>query len=823
MEMTELTFVVEGMGCASCVGKVEKAAHKIAGVEKAEVNLTTKKMRVKFDAQVTGPEEITGVIKAAGYNNRLLTQNQRQSFLASDLSCASCQKRLNDALEGTMGLERFSINIMTKRVTLDFDPDQLDLDQLLSKAKSAGYPLTAVGESSTGSSHALPEFEAAHQALKKKVVVAFSLTLPLIYLAMGEMVGLPSVPVLNAASNPLLLALLQGVLALLIMSIGYRFYLVGVPLLLKGGPNMDSLIAVGTLSAYGFSLYHSILISQGQLHLVHQLYFETAAVIVTLILFGRLLESISKEKSFGAIRELVALQSDQARLLNGEEDSFIAIEEVIEGDVLVVKSGEVIPTDGLILKGQGSSNESMMTGESVPVFKEAGASVIGGCILSEGYIEIQATKVGQNSTLSKMISLVEEAQNSKAPIAKLADLIAGYFVPAVMLIALAAGSFWYLFGGMGAVFSIKIFVAVMVIACPCALGLATPTAILVGTSRGAKLGVLIKNGEALEGFCKIDTIVFDKTGTLTKGQPSLTEVVPLGGGADKLDESSLLQIAASLESGSEHIFSVAIIAAANAKKLDLTKPEDTEILSGRGLKATLNLAQWHLGNPKLMAEIGIELKADDKANGLALNGNTLVYLANEGKIQGYLALADEARPEAAKVIERLKSQGITPYMLTGDRKEVAEIIASKVGIEEVVSEVSPAEKLKLIQDLQKKGHIVAMVGDGINDAPALTQANIGIAMGAGTEVSMESAQIILPESSLEAVLRGLKLSRATLRNIKQNLFWAFGYNVLGIPLAAGAFYLYFGWTLNPMFAAMAMALSSVSVVTNSLRLSRFKS
>ncbi|MDX2472065.1 MAG: heavy metal translocating P-type ATPase [SAR324 cluster bacterium] len=818
MEITELTFTVEGMGCASCVGKVEKAAGAIAGVEKAEVNLTTKKMRVQFDSSTTGPEEITTVVKAAGYENTLITQNQRQSFLASDLSCASCQKRLNDAIEGTEGLERFSINIMTKRVTLDFNPDLLDLDSLLGKAKSAGYPLTSVGESSSGASHALPEFEAAHQALKKKVAGAFALTIPLMYLAMGEMVGLPAFPFFNSAASPFGLAVLQGLLALAIMSIGYRFYLVGVPLLLKGGPNMDSLIAVGTLSAFSFSVYHSILIAQGQVHMVHQLYFETSAVIVTLILFGRLLESLSKERSFGAIRELVALQSDQARLLTGEEDSFIAIEEVIQGDVLVVKSGEVIPVDGLILKGQGSSNESMMTGESLPVFKEVGATVIGGCILSEGYLEIQATKVGQNSTLSKMIALVEEAQNSKAPIAKLADLIAGYFVPAVMLIALAAGSFWYAWG-MGAVFSIKIFVAVMVIACPCALGLATPTAILVGTSRGAKLGVLIKNGEALERFCKIDAMVFDKTGTLTLGEPSLTEVVSL----NNMDETELLKIAASLESGSEHIFANAIIKAAKDKGLDITKPEETEIISGRGLKAQLGSDVWSLGNPSLMDEIGVKINPDAKALDLAKGGNTLVYLAKAGQVEGYLALADEARPEAKKVIAQLKAQGITPYMLTGDRKEVAASIASKIGIEEVISEVKPEEKLQLIKDLQAKGFIVAMVGDGINDAPALTQADIGIAMGAGTEVSMESAQIILPDSSLEAVIRGLKLSRATLQNIKQNLFWAFGYNVLGIPLAAGAFYLYFGWTLNPMFAAMAMALSSVSVVTNSLRLSRFKS
>ncbi len=813
---TTATLIVEGMTCASCAGRVEKAALAQAGVVQAQVNLTSRVLRLELSPEFQTINSIVEAVQTAGYSARLPKKLSRASFKVEKMSCASCQSKVEKAVEGLEGVERFTVNLMTKRLNLDYNPEVLDLAAVSAAVEKAGYGLSD-SQSQDVQEQMIPGFAAEFATYATQFRWSLIFSLPLLVVAMGPMLGLTLPGWLSPDVSPLTYTLTQLVLLLPVLWVGRDFYLVGFPHLLKGAPNMDSLIALGTASAVLFSLYHSWLIWQGQAQFAHQLYYETAGVIITLILFGRLLEALSKEKSFNALKELLALQSDQARLILEGEERLIPQVEVIEGDVLLVKSGETIPVDGLILKGKGAVNESMITGESLPLAKEKGDEVIGGCILAEGLLEIQATHVGQDSMLAKMIHLVEEAQSSKAPIARLADLVASYFVPVVILIAILSGGYWALVGA-GTVFSVKIFVAVLVIACPCALGLATPTAILVGTSRGAHLGVLIKGGESLERLSKVQAVVLDKTGTLTLGEPEVTGIYSETAG----EEIFLLGMAANLEKGSEHLFAQAIVDHAQVKGLNPNPVEEIEILPGRGLKGSWQGAHYLLGNESLMKEQGVFTTPPPKSAGEMAAGHSLVYLAREAQLLGFLALRDAPRAEAKQAIQNLKDLGMTPYMLTGDKKESAREIAHEMGIEEIIAEVLPSEKLDKIRELQGQGLKVAMVGDGINDAPALTQADVGIAMGSGTEVSMESAQMVLLESNLLALARGVRLSRATLRNIKQNLFWAFGYNVLGIPLAAGVFVPAFGIALNPMIAALAMAFSSVSVVVNALRLNRFR-
>jgi Cu+-exporting ATPase len=657
----------------------------------------------------------------------------------------------------------------------------------------------------------------------------------------------------------------QLALTIPIIIAGNRFYIVGFKNLLRHSPNMDSLIAIGTTAAAVYSVYNLLRIAGGDLNAVHSLYFESAGVILALILLGKSLEAVSKGRTGEAIKKLMGLAPKTAILIENGEEKEIPIGDVMPGDIIVVKPGTKIPVDGLVTEGQSAVDESMLTGESMPVDKKPGDSVYGATINSNGLIRFKAEKVGGETALAQIIKLVEDAQGSKAPIAQMADIVAGYFVPIVCAVALAASIAWFaatsaslvsLPVGKSAVeFALTIFISVLVIACPCALGLATPTAIMVGTGKGAENGILIRGGEALETAHKIQTIVFDKTGTITEGKPEVTEVMGNGergvgrGGTESVD--IFLQLVAAAEKGSEHPLGQAIVREAEKRGLALPPVTDFKAIPGRGIEA--GIREWGLGtgegtlailigNRKLMDERGIsfaELEAD--SDRLADEGKTPMYVALEGKAAGIVAVADVLKPSSKAAIERLHKMGIEVAMITGDNKKTADAIAKQVGIDRVLSEVlpqdksaevkklqeiggenGPEEKRKLFSQAKCQGRFVAMVGDGINDAPALAQADIGIAIGSGTDVAIESADIVLMRSDLSDVPTAINLSKRTIRNIKQNLFWAFGYNVLGIPIAAGLLYLFGGPLLNPMFAAAAMSLSSVSVLTNALRLKRFK-
>ncbi len=655
------------------------------------------------------------------------------------------------------------------------------------------------------------------KTLFKKFIVSAIFTIPLFYIAMGHMIGFPLPNIIDPMYNPLNFALVQIILTVPVVIAGYKFYTVGFRSLFKGSPNMDSLIAVGTSAAIIYGVYAIYQIINGNIEYAKDLYFETAGVIITLILLGKYLESVSKGKTSEAIKKLVGMQPKTAIVIQDGEEITIPIEEVEEGDIVLVKPGEKIPVDGVVIEGHTSIDESMLTGESIPVEKKSGDKVVGASINKNGVIRFKATKVGKDTALSQIIKLVEAAQGSKAPIAKLADIISGYFVPIVMGIALISGIAWYI-SGESVIFSLTIFISVLVVACPCALGLATPTAIMVGTGKGAENGVLIKSGGALETAHKIETIVFDKTGTITEGKPKVTNVITLG----NYTEEELVQVAASAEKGSEHPLGEAIVREAEEKNISLLNLDKFYAIPGHGIEVEIKDKKIYLGNEKLMQDKNIDISLKEESDKLANEGKTPMYMAVNDKLEGVIAVADVVKESSKKAIDILHKMGIEVAMITGDNKKTASAIAKQVGIDVILAEVLPEDKANEVKKLQEKNKVVAMVGDGINDAPALAQADIGIAIGSGTDVAMESADIVLMKSDLVDVATAIKLSKSTIRNIKQNLFWAFGYNTAGIPLAAGVFYALGGPKLNPMFAAGAMALSSVSVVTNALRLRKFK-
>ncbi|WP_330582879.1 copper-translocating P-type ATPase [Peptoclostridium sp.] len=654
-----------------------------------------------------------------------------------------------------------------------------------------------------------------------KFAVSAAFSIPLLYIAMGAMVWWLKWPIpswLNPMQYPLLYALVEIALVTPVVIAGSRFYTVGFKAILRKSPNMDSLIAMGTSAAILYSLYSTYRIYAGDFRYVNDLYFETAGVIITLILLGKSLEAVSKGKTSEAIKKLMGLAPKTATVIQGDKEIELPIDEVEAGDIILVKPGEKIPVDGIVIEGFTFVDESMLTGESIPVEKKAGDNVIGASINKNGSIVFQATKVGGDTALSQIIKMVEDAQGSKAPIAQMADVVSGYFVPIVFAIAVISAAAWYV-SGESAVFSLTIFISVLVIACPCALGLATPTAIMVGTGKGAEHGVLIKGGEALETTHKIDTIVFDKTGTITQGKPEVTDIVA----SDNIDKMKLLQLAASAEKSSEHPLGEAIVRGAEKENLDIIKLDRFAAIPGHGIEVQVEGKTLLLGNKKLMLDKGIALgRLESESDRLAGEGKTPMFVAVENKMAGIIAVADVVKDSSARAIAKLHGMGIEVAMITGDNRRTAEAIARQVGIDRVLAEVLPEDKANEVKKLQAEGRNVAMVGDGINDAPALAQADIGIAIGSGTDVAMESADIVLMRSDLMDVPTAIKLSKSTIRNIKQNLFWAFAYNVAGIPIAAGILYALGGTMLNPIFAAAAMSLSSVSVLTNALRLKRFK-
>jgi len=630
--------------------------------------------------------------------------------------------------------------------------------------------------------------------------------------------SLPLPKSIHPMNYPLRYALLQITLATPIIIAGYKFYTVGFKALLQRSPNMDSLVAIGTSAAILFSIYNTFEIINGNFKAVDSLYFETAGVIIALILLGKSLEAVSKGKTSEAIKKLMGLAPKTATVIENGKEIEVPIDEVEIDQIILVKPGEKIPVDGIVIEGNTSIDEAMLTGESMPVDKKIGDKVFAASINKNGMIKFKVTKVGSDTALAQIIKLVEDAQSSKAPIAQMADIVSGYFVPIVCSLALLAFFAWFLTGEPFS-FSITIFISVLVIACPCALGLATPTAIMVGTGKGAENGILIKGGEALETTHKINTIVFDKTGTITEGKPEVTDVLTAKG----ITREHLLQIAASAEKGSEHPLGEAIVRGAEKEAIEIKAVEQFAAIPGYGIEVVVDGLNILIGNKKLMDDRGIALQDFvSKSDQLAGEGKTPMYIAAQNKLAGIIAVADVVKENSAKAIKKLQSMGIEVAMITGDNLKTAQAIAKQVGIDRVLAEVLPQDKSNEVKKLQAEGRKVCMVGDGINDAPALVQADVGIAIGSGTDVAMESADIVLMRSDLMDVPTAINLSKSTIRNIKQNLFWAFGYNVAGIPIAAGILHLFGGPLLNPIFAAAAMAFSSVSVVSNALRLKRFK-
>ena len=817
-------YQLGGISCQVCVNKIEKRLSKLEGIKEATVNLSTEKLSVDYDETILKEEIIIETVKKLGYEIEEESDLKDVELDIDGISCQVCVNKIEKKVSKLNGVKSVIVNLANSRGKIVYDSDVIKLSEILEVMKKMGYTGTKHEESSENLKDREKEEHLKREFLEFKIAIIFSAIV--FYIAMGTMVGLPVPAIISPDINPLNFAIVQFILALPVVYIGRRFYIVGIRQLFMKSPSMDSLIATGTGSALIYSIYGTFKIAEGNYHYVHSLYFESAVVILALILLGKYLEGMSKGKTSEAIKKLMSLKSKKANLIRNGEIVQVDIEEVEKGEILLVKPGESIPVDGKVIDGNSTVDESMLTGESIPIDKASGDIVYGASINKNGSLKIEATAVGKDTVISKIIKLVENAQGSKAPIAKIADKVSAYFVPIVMLIATAAGVIWYYLGSQGiveinntpSIFALTIFISVMVIACPCSLGLATPTAIMVGTGRGAELGILIKSGEALEKAHKINTVVFDKTGTLTEGKPKVTDILTM----KEYKENDILQIAGALELHSEHPLGEAIVEEAKNRGLVFPQVNDFISITGQGVYGKIEESEVLIGNIKLMKAKNIEITMKKELDELASQGKTPMYMAIDGKFLGIIAVADVMKEEAVDTIKELKERGYKIGMITGDNKITAEAIGKQVGIDMIFAEVTPEDKYLKVKELQEEGYNVAMVGDGINDSPALVQADVGIAIGGGTDIAMESADIVLMKRNLKDVLTAMDLSNATIKNIKQNLFWAFIYNTLGIPIAAGLLYPFTGHLLNPMIAGGAMAMSSVSVVTNALRLKNFK-
>ena len=809
--MKSSSFKIEGMTCSACANRVERVVKKMNGVEEASVNFATETLLVKFDdAKIDAPKIEEAIVKA-GYSVR--KDMRDYTFKVEGMSCSACANRVERITKKIDGVESANVNFATEKLTVRVDAEKVRYSDIKLAVDKAGFKLIKEEDQIKEVSKKKDE----SKILLNRFIFSLIFTVPLLIISMGHMVGMPLPSIIDPMKNPLNFALVQLVLTIPVMVAGYKFYKIGYKNLFKLSPNMDSLIAIGTSAAVAYGLFAIYKILNGETHYAMHLYFESAVVILTLITLGKYLEAVSKGKTSEAIKKLMGLAPKTATIIKNGKEVSIPIEEVIVGDIILVKPGEKLPVDGEIIEGSTSIDESMLTGESIPVEKNIGSTVIGASINKAGFIKYKATKVGKDTALAQIVKLVEEAQGTKAPIAKMADIIAAYFVPTVMALAIIAAVGW-LIAGESTVFALTIFISVLVIACPCALGLATPTAIMVGTGKGAENGVLIKGGEALETTYKIDTIVFDKTGTITEGKPKVTDIICNG-----IKEEEVLVLAASAEKGSEHPLGEAIVREAEDRSLEFKSLEHFKAVPGHGIEVTIEGKDILLGNKKLMIENNINIESlHVESDRLATEGKTPMYIAINNKLSGIIAVADTVKENSKAAIEELKKMNVNVAMITGDNKKTAEAIAKSVGIDIVLAEVLPEDKANEVKKLQGQNRKVAMVGDGINDAPALVQADVGIAIGSGTDVAIESADIVLMKSDLKDVVTAIRLSKATIKNIKENLFWAFGYNVLGIPVAMGVLHIFGGPLLNPMIAAAAMSFSSVSVLLNALRLKRFK-
>lgn len=724
------------------------------------------------------------------------------------MNCAACSASVEKALKKVPGMELAQVNLATEQATLSFDETQVTMDVIKKTVEKTGFSVIDANAKALEE-----EKEERERSQKLRLIIAACFTVPLLYVAMGPMIGLPVFSFMSPETNALTFAIIQLILCIPVMLCGYTFYTRGYSKLFRLHPSMDSLVAVGTTASFLYSLWGLWRIMNGDIHAVHDLYFEGTATIITLVMFGKYLELLSKGRTGEAVKKLMALTPSVATVVRDGKEVSISLSEVAVGDIVIVKPGERLPVDGTVISGHTSIDESMLTGESIPVEKSIDSPVFGATMNGTGSITYRAEKVGADTALSQIIRLVQEAQGSKAPIARIADTVSGYFVPIVMAISVITFILWMLTGHEFS-FAMTAAVSVLVIACPCALGLATPIAIMVGTGKGASFGILFRKAAALEGLQKITTIVFDKTGTLTTGKPVVTDIIPLG----TIEPAELLRLAASAEQPSEHPLADAIVREASERSLALSQALEFEAVPGKGIRVTVDGKKLLLGNAAF-----VNAAPDETANTLASQGKTPLFIAEDSVgLLGIIAVADTLKPESAKVVQDLEAMGINTVMLTGDNSITAHAVGKELGIGTVVAQLLPGEKANAVANFQKDGALVAMVGDGINDAPALTKADIGIAIGSGTDVAIESADVVLVKNNLGDLVTALRLSKATMRNIKQNLFWAFFYNTLGIPVAAGVLTLFGGPLLNPMFAALAMSLSSVSVVLNALRLNFFK-
>ncbi|WP_077622638.1 heavy metal translocating P-type ATPase [Sediminibacillus massiliensis] len=791
-ENKQVSLGVTGMTCAACSNRIEKVLNKMDGVE-AQVNLTTEKATVAYNPERASIEDITSKIEKIGYGVR----SEKADFDVFGMTCAACSTRIEKVLNKQEGVSKASVNLTTESASIEYNPVLVDQHALIEKVRKLGYDAKPKAESEEKQTY--KEKELQHK--KTKLIISAVLSAPLLLTMLVHLFNM-SLPALFM--NPWFQFTLATPVQFII---GWQFYVGAYKNLKNGGANMDVLVALGTSAAYFYSLYEALRTIGNPGYMPH-LYFETSAILITLILFGKYLETRAKSQTTNAISELLNLQAKEARVIRNGKEEMVPVESVVEGDHLVVKPGEKIPVDGIVLKGRTSVDESMLTGESIPIEKDSGAKVIGSTINKNGSIVMEATKVGKDTALASIIKVVEEAQGSKAPIQRLADVISGYFVPIVVGIAMVTFVVWIAFVQPGQFEpALVAAIAVLVIACPCALGLATPTSIMVGTGKAAESGILFKGGEHLEGTHQLDAIVLDKTGTITKGKPEVT---------DFTGDEEALQLLASAEKGSEHPLAEAIVSHATEYGIDFIDVDEFTAIPGHGIEAVISGKRILVGNRTLMRNNQIELKdTEEKLTDFETDGKTAMLIAIDGMHRGIVAVADTIKETAPEAIKQLKAMGIEVIMLTGDNERTAKAIAEQAGIDQVIAQVLPEEKSDKVKEIQLQGKKVAMVGDGVNDAPALVTADIGIAIGTGTEVAIEAADVTILGGELLLIPKAIKISHETIRNIRQNLFWAFGYNTAGIPIAAAGL-------LAPWIAGAAMALSSVSVVSNSLRLKRAK-
>ena len=752
--------------------------------------------------------------------------NKKLELKIDGISCQACVAKIERKLSRTDGVEKALVNISNNMADIEYDEKEIKASEIMKIIEKLGYTPKRREDLKDKEEAIRAEKKLKSELTKSKIAIVLSLIL--MYISMSHMFGLPVPHIIYPVDHIFNYVAIQFIIAVTVMIIGKRFYKVGFRQLFMLSPNMDSLVAVGTSSAFIYSLYISYKIfADNNIHLMHSLYYESAAMIIAFVMLGKYLETLSKGKASAAIKKLVNFQAKKANIIRNGEIVEIDINEVSKGDIVFIKPGEKIPVDGTIIEGHSTIDEAMITGESIPVEKLENDKVYSGSINKDGALKVVVNATEGETLISKIAKLVEDAQMTKAPIARLADKVSLIFVPTVIFIAIFAALLWWFLIKYNVVsvsqnhfeFVLTIFISILIIACPCSLGLATPTAIMVGTGKGAELGILIKSGEALEKLNEIDTIVFDKTGTLTEGTPKVIDIVSID---NVLSKDEILKIAASMEVNSEHPLGKAVYDEAKEKNVELYDVKKFLSISGRGVIGEVEEKKYLLGNKKLLIDNGISNLHEEEIHKYELEGKTTILLADQEKLIAFITLADVVRNESIELIEKLKKENIKTYMLTGDNERTAKVIAKKLGIDDVIAEVSPEDKYKKVKDLQEQGRKVVMVGDGVNDSPALAQADVGMAIGSGTDIAIESADIVLMSKDIETILTAIRLSKATIKNIKENLFWAFFYNSCGIPIAGGLLYLFTGHLLNPMLAGLAMGLSSVSVVTNALRLKRFK-